>query len=61
MESINIESLLVIELNDLGIGTSFETRENIARAVSIKKYSGKLKENIKLLKIIKEGIKWHKI
>lgn len=61
LRSFDIENSLVDNLKDLGIDSSFLMRKIFAKSVGMKGYTGRAKENIKLLKILKEGIKWHKI
>lgn len=61
LKSFDTENSLVDNLKDLGIDSSFVMRKIFAESVGMNEYTGKSKENIKLLKILKEGITWHKI
>lgn len=61
LRSFDTENSLVDNLKNLGIDSSFIMRKIFAESVGMNGYTGKAKENIKLLKILKEGIKWHKI
>ena len=61
LRSFDTENSLVDNLKNLGIDSSFIMRKIFAESVGMNGYTGNAKENVKLLKILKEGIKWHKI
>lgn len=48
-------SSIVMALNSLGIGSSFENRKKIAKANGISNYTGTAAQNINLLNLLKQG------
>lgn len=60
-KNLNLDESIVDHLKYMGVDSSFETRMAFAKSIGINDYKGTLKENTRLLKILKDGIQWHRV